>query len=390
LIESFEVGRNIQFKRDPNYWGKDLVVNRGMYNFERVRVEYFRDDTVRFEAFKTGAYDFTWEAYARKWVNDYNFPAIKDGRVKKYEVTDGQPMSPQALTYNLRRPMFQDRRVRQAMNYAFDFESLNRTIFYQQYTRLRSFFQKSDLEAKGLPGPDELALLEPMRDKIPAEVFTQEFEQPKTDGQGSLRENLLKARDLLTAAGWVVKDGQLVNGKTGQPFTFEIIETQQGLDAVVNPWLQNLQRLGIKGTLRFIDSTQFLNRANEFDYDVVSISFPLGLSPGNEQRDYWSSDSADRKGSRNLNGLKDPAVDALVEKIIGAVDRPALIAAARSLDRVLTWNYYRTLMYSTPVDRFAHWSKLQHPARVPLRGYGQWEGVVATWWADPAASKAKP
>ena len=389
LIESFEVGRNIQYKRDPNYWGKDLTVNRGFYNFERIRVEYFRDDTVRFEAFKTGGFDFTWEARASNWVNEYTFPAVKDGRVQKYLVTDGEPMTPQAYIFNLRKPMFQDRRVRQAMNYAFDFDSLNRAVFYQQYERLRSFWQKSDLEAKGLPGADELKLLEPLRDKLPPEVFTQEFTQPTTDGKGNTRENLLKARDLLAAAGWVVKDGQLVNGKTGQPFVFEIIETQQGLDKVANPWLQNLQRLGIKGTLRFIDSTQFQNRANEFDYDVVSISYPLGLNPGNEQRDYWGSEAAEHKGSRNYSGIKDPAVDALVDRIVAAPDRATLAAATRALDRVLTWNFYRLLMYSAPADRFAYWSKLHHPEKVPLRGYGQWEGVLSMWWADPSPTERR-
>ena len=389
LIDTFEVGRNIVLKRDPKYWGKDLVVNRGMYNFETVRVEYFRDDTVSFEAFKTGAYDFTWVASARKWVNEFNFPAVKDGRVQKYLVTDGQPMTPQAFIFNLRKPMFQDKRVREALNLAYDFESLNKTLFLGQYQRLRSYFQKSDLEAIGLPSADERALLDPLRDKLPPEVFTKEFTQPTTEGQGNVRDNLLKARDLLAAAGWVVKDGQLVNGKTGQPFVFEMIETQQGLDTMIMPWLQNLERLGIKGTLRQIDSTQYMNRANEFDYDVISISYPLGLNPGNEQRDYWGTGAADRKGSRNFSGIKDPAVDVLIEKIIAAPDRPALIAATRALDRVLTWNHYRALLYSGPSDRFAHWKKLHHPERVPMRGYGQWEGVMTMWWADPATDQPK-
>ena len=390
-IESYEIGRYVVYKRVPKYWAANLPVNRGMNNFDRIRVEYFRDNTVRFEAFKTGTFDFYQEYTARQWATGYDFTAIKDGRVKKMEVVDGSPMNNQSIVFNLRNPLFQDRRVRQALNYAFDFESLNKTIFYRQYTRLRSYWQKSDLEAKGLPSPAELALLEPLRDKVPPEVFTQEFTQPTTEGQGDIRSNLLKARDLLAAAGWVLKDGILVKADTGAQFAFEITEVQAGMETVLNPWVKNLERLGIKATIRVIDSTQFINRLNEFDFEAFTLPAANSLSPGNEQLEHWSSEAAKRKGSQNYSGVQDPAVDALVGKIISAQDRDSLIAATRALDRVLNWNFYRVLTYGATADRYAYWTKLQHPEKTPLLGLGNGAGIIAWWWMDPTAAKdARP
>ncbi len=387
-IESFEQGRFIAYKRDPNYWGKDLIINRGTSNFDSVRFDYFRDDTVAFEAFKTGGFDLQYENSARRWATGYDFPAINDGRVTKLEVSSATPISAQGFTYNLRRSKFQDRRVRQALNYAFDFESMNRTIFYQQYVRLRSYWQRSDLEAKGLPSPAELALLEPLRGQIPPEVFTQEFTQPVTNGDGDARENLLKARTLLAEAGWSIVNGQLTNKQTGELFTFEVIEVSPTLDRVVLPWIQNLEKLGIKGSFRVIDSSQIVTRMNEFDFDVTTAAVRNGLSPGNEQSEYWSSEAAARPGSRNVGGVKDPAVDALIAAIVKAPDREALVAATRALDRVLTWNFFTGLQYGPNNERYAHWTKLQHPERFPLQGLPApgWASVVSTWWMDPAAA----
>ena len=387
-IESFEVGRYILYKRLPNYWGRNLPVNRGRYNFDHLRFEYFRDQTASFEAFKAGTYDIYKENIARQWTTAYDFPAVKDGRVIKLEVPDASPMSGQGFTFNLRRPMFQDRRVREAFNLAFDFESLNKTIFYGQYVRERSYWQRSDLEAKGPPTQAELALLEPFKDKLPPELFTQEFKQPTTDGTGNARANLLKARDLLTAAGWVLKDGQLM--KDGKPLTFELLDVQQGTETVITPWLQNLQRLGIKGTIRFIDFSQYVNRLNDFDFDVVILPTMNSLSPGNEQPLMWGSAAADQHGSQNYVGVKDPAVDAIIEKILTAPDRESLVTATHALDRVLTWNYYKVLHYGAPKDWYAHWAKLKHPAKFPLQALGPLgDGIIEEWWVDPAAAKAE-
>lgn len=388
-IESFEVGRYVLYKRAGKYWAADLPVNRGLYNFDKIRVEYFRDDTVQFEAFKSGTFDFFAESTARRWATGYDIPAVKDGRIKKMEIADGSPMSYQAVIFNLRRPLFQDRRVREAMGLAFDFESLNKTVFYNQYTRLRSYWQRSEMEAKGLPSPDELKVLEPLRDKVPPEVFTTEFQSPSDPDQAALRTNLLKARDLLTAAGWTLKDGTLMKGNT--PFVFELLEFQPIMETVYGPWIKNLERLGIKATMRVIDTTQYTNRINDFDFDATSIPGGNSLSPGNEQAEFWSSDSAARKGSSNYSGVSDPAIDALIKKIIDAEDRPSLITTTHALDRVLTWNYYRMLTYSAPFDRLAYWDRMQKPAKIPLRGWGaSGAGVVALWWMDPAKSAAKP
>ncbi len=386
-IAGFEPGRFIVYKRDPNYWGKDLAITRGTYNFDEIRFEYFRDDTVSFEAFKSGVFDVQFENTARRWATGYDFPAVTDGRVKKLEVPLGIPMTAQYFAYNLRRAKFQDRRVRQAMNYAFDFESLNKTIFYQQYTRLRSYWQTTDLEAKGLPSPEELALLEPWRGKIPEEVFTQEFSQPTTAGDGNPRDNLLKARDLLTAAGWDIVDGQLINKTTKEPFTFEMIVVSPTLERIILPWFQNLEKLGIKGTLRVIDASQIVNRVSDFDFEMISTGTINSLSPGNEQDEYWGSAAADRSGSRNISGVKDPAVDALIAAIIKAPDRPSLATATRALDRVLTWNFYTSLHYGPAANRYAYWTKLERPDRFPAQGMSAAASVAVNWWMNPAAAQ---
>ncbi|MCC6206770.1 MAG: ABC transporter substrate-binding protein, partial [Gammaproteobacteria bacterium] len=232
-----------------------------------------------------------------------------------------------------------------------------------------------------------------LRGKIPAEVFTQEYKQPVTQGTGAPRENLLKARDLLQQAGWVNKGGALVNAKTGEPFTFEVLLIQESLDRIVLPWFQNLERLGIKGTIRVVDTSQYINRLNEFDYDVVTGGVSNSLSPGNEQLEFWGTAAADRKGSRNLAGVKDPAVDSLINTIMNATDRPSLVTATKALDRVLQWNHYTLLHYNSQNERYAYWAKLQHPEKFPLLGLpAPGESIIETWWMDPkaAAAGAKP
>jgi microcin C transport system substrate-binding protein len=388
-IASFDVGRYITYKRLPHYWAKDLPVMRGQDNFDHVRIEYFRDDTVAFEGFKTNAYDFRRVFSAGQWVRRYDFPAVLDGRVKKLEVTSIQPQDATGIVLNLRRPMFQDRRVREALNWAFDYESLNKNLFFGLYTRLRSYWQGSPLEAKGLPSPAELKLLEPFRDRLPPEVFTQEYTQPVTAGRGDNRDNLLKARALLRDAGWTVRNGRLVDAK-GNPFVFEITLVQEGLDRVVMPWVQALKRLGITATIRLVDTSQYANRVNAYDFDAIYIGINNSLSPGNEQWDSWGADAADRPGASNYSGVKDPVVDALIRHIIEAETYDDVTAATHALDRVLTWNYYRLLTYSSPVDRYAYWHKLRMPAVMPSMGLGRMgSAAIALWWEDPAFAAAE-
>lgn len=392
MVDSFDVGKHVTWKRNDKYWAKDLPIMQGLYNFDHIRWEYFRDDTVRFEAFKTGAFDLNYEFRAQRWTTGYDFPAFKEGRVKKLDVTAQTPIDAQNFTMNLRRAKYADRRVREALNLAFDFESLNKTLFYGMYTRIRSYWQRSELEAKGLPTKEELALLEPLRGKIPHEVFTQEFKQPVTSGTGAPRDNLLKARELLTQAGWVTKGGVLVNAKTGEPFTVEVLTVQEGMDRIILPWFQNLERLGIKGGIRLIDTAQFINRITDYDFDITTGAGTIsnGLSPGNEQMEYWGSASADRKGSRNIAGVKDFAVDTLIQAIMNAKDRPALVTATHALDRVLQWNYYTVMEYASETEHYAHWTRIQHPERFPLYGMATPDAALETWWVDPKAVGAKP
>lgn len=388
-IDSFEVGRFVRYKRLADYWAKDLPVTRGMYNFDNVRYEYYRDDDVQFEAFKTGGYDFVRDMSAARWATGYDFPAFKDGRVKKLEVPSIQPLDVTTLDFNLRRPIFQDRRVREAINLAFDFESLNKTIHHGLYVRLRSYWQGSPLEAKGLPSPEELKLLEPFRDSLPPELFATEFTQPTTQGNGASRENLNRAADLLDAAGWRVQDGRRM--KDGRPLAFEITSVQPSLERALAPWIQDLKRIGVEVTLRFVDTAQYANRVNDFDYDAIYIGMATTLTPGSELRDYLSSDAAGRPGSANYSGIKDPAVDALVEHIIKAKTYDEVTTATRALDRVMTFNHYQVLRYAMPAARYAVWTKLKQPAVSPALGLGRiGEMAIALWWTEGPAQAATP
>ncbi len=393
VIESFEVGKNIVYRRWNEYWGADLPVNKGQYNFDTVRFEYFRDDDVQFESFKTNGYDFVREVRARRWATGYDFPAVTNGLVKKFEVKSIEPVSVQPLYLNLRNEQFQDKRVRQAISYAFDFESLNANLFYGQYVRSRSYWQGSPLEAVGLPSAAELQLLEPFRGQVPTEVFTTEFSHPVNKGDGDIRESLLLARDLLQDAGWELRDGVLVNIESGKPFTFEILTRSPSSEAVFLPFTQNLKRLGITATLRMVDTSQYINRINDFDYDAANLVFPRNdLTPGNEQYENWGAQAADIKGSNNLSGVKDPVVDALISKIIEAENYEDVTAATRALDRVLTWNFYQILTYTSPTERYAYWTKLGMPEVMPALGIGRMgefsdglgESVIALWWFDEA------
>lgn len=377
-IASFEQGRFVVYRRDPNYWGKDLVVTKGTHNYDEIRFDYYRDDQVAFEAFKAYQYDHITENTALRWATGYDQKIIDSGLMMKEEFRDQLPDNAQGFVMNLRRAKFQDVRVRQALSLAFDFDSLNKTVAYGQYAPMESYFQGSELAATGVPQGEELAILTKYKGKIPDEIFTKPFQPPRTTGTGNLRDNLLKARDLMTAAGWEVKNGVLTN-KAGEPFTFEFTIWQPGIERWVGPYLQNLERLGIKGTLRVIDTTQAINRLNEYDFDMI-IGIPgQSISPGNEQREFWGSAAADRPGGRNWPGIKNPVIDEIVESLIVAKTRESLVAHTRALDRVLLWNWYAVPELAAGQIRHAYWNKFGHPPMVPLQGPD-----ITTWWIDPA------
>ncbi len=376
-VRDVQPGRSISYERVPDYWGADLPVNVGQNNFDEMRFEYFRDMTIALEAFKADQFDFRSENSAKRWATGYDFPAVRRGDVvlEEFRTKNAEPM--QGFVFNLRRPKFQDPRVRQAFNYAFDFEWLNANIFYDQYKRTGSYFENSELAATGLPEGKELEILERVRDKVPAEVFTKVYENPVGGDARKVRENLRNATRLLKEAGWQVRNGVLVNDKTGEPFTVEFLNDQPDSERVIAPYIQNLGKLGIKATIRTVDTSQYRNRMDNFDFDMTTELFAQSLSPGNEQRDFWGSAAADAPASRNVIGIKNPAVDALVDEIIFARDRDTLVAAAKALDRVLLWNHYLVPEFNTPLIRTARWNRFGLPEVQPDFGISP-----STWWWD--------
>ena len=369
-------GRRLVMERVEDYWGKDLPVNVGQNNFDRYVFEYFRDTTVMFEAFKGDQYDIHVESSSKNWAIGYDFPAIKAGKVKKEELTieSAEPM--QAFVLNTRRNKFSDPRVRQAFNYAFDFEWANKNLFYGQYSRVGSYFQNTEMMASGIPEGEELKLLEPFKDQLPDDLFSKPYENPKTDGSGNNRSNLRRAKQLLDEAGWTIEEGVLT-GPNGEQMEVEFLLRQPNFERIVAPFIKGLERLGVKATIRTVDTSQYQNRMDKFDFDIAVGSWLQSLSPGNEQREYWSSAAADREGSRNLPGIKDPVVDALIDKIIFAKDREALVTASRALDRVLLWGHYVVPQWYTPATRLAYWNRFDHPAKPPRYSLG----IPSTWWA---------
>jgi microcin C transport system substrate-binding protein len=385
-IDSFEAGRYVVLRRVPDYWAANLPVNVGRNNFDTIRFDYYRDETVALEAFKAGGYDIRTEGQALAWATGYASPALAQGLIKKDEIPQHLTSGMQAYAMNIRRPMFQDRRVRAALGYAFDFEWSNRALFYGQYTRTRSYFDNSELAATGTPSPAELQLLEPWRGKIPDEVFTQEYDPPKTDGSGNIRDNLRAAMTLFQQAGYKVENGRMV-GPDGRPLEFEILLENPQFERVTLPYVENLKRLGVTAHVRTVDPAQYQKRLDEFDFDMTEAVFPESQSPGNEQRSYWSSAMAGMRGSDNLIGIKDPAVDALVNLIVQAPSREDLVMRTRALDRILQWGFYVVPQWHLPVVRVAYWDRFSRPSVTPLAGYDQ-----STWWVDPqkdAALKAK-
>ena len=370
-------GRSVTFERAPDYWARDLPTRRGQFNFDRIRIDYYRDRQIDLEAFSAYAYDFREEFTSKNWATGYDFPAVTRGWVKRETLKDETPAGAQAFFINTRRDKFKDRRVRQALGYVFDYEWLNKNIFHNLYRRNQSIFENSDLAARGLPGPSELALLEPFRGQVPDELFTQPISFPKTDGSGNNRENLRTAIRLLRQAGWTIRDGRLGNAD-GEGMEIEFLTDQPTFKRVYAPYVRNLERVGIAGKIRIVDSAQYQNRLNEFDYDIITARFSMQLTPGIEQRNLWGSITADLSGSYNLSGVKDPVVDALIDALIDAPDRDALTVAARALDRVLLWNHYIVPQWYKAEHNIAYWDKFSRPTVKPKYH----EGYPQTWWYD--------
>jgi microcin C transport system substrate-binding protein len=376
-IASVDPGRSITYRRVADYWAKDLPVNVGRNNFDTIRYDYYRDAGVALEAFKAGQYDIRIENVAKNWAIGYDGPALQAGLIKKLEIPNKVPEGMQAFGFNLRKPLFADPRVREALGYLFDFEWANKNLFFGAYTRTESYFSNSDLAATGVPQGAELAILEKFRGQIPDWVFTRAYEAPKTDGSGDIRDNLHKALALLTEAGWTVKGDQLVNAE-GQPFVFEFLLVQPEFERVVLPFGQNLARLGIKMNVRTVDPAQYENRMNNFDFDMTVVSWGESLSPGNEQRDYWGSAASDDPGSSNYLGIKSKAIDQLVDQVIHAQDRASLVAATHALDRVLLSGSYVIPNWHLSYFRVATWDKFSAPSNPPPYAL-----ALDTWWVDP-------
>lgn len=378
-VKSFEAGRFVVLERVKDYWADKIPVNVGQNNFDEIRYDYYRDPQVAFEAFKAGKIDFFTESSAKNWATLYDFPALRAGKVvKNGDIVLKNPRPMQAIVFNLRRAKFADPRVRQAFDLVYNFEWLNQNIFFGAYKRTSSFFENTELAAKGLPQGKELAILEEVRSQVPPEVFTTEYKNPVNATPVDERNNVRQALKLLQEAGWEIKNGALTNAKSGETMTVEFLLQQENMMRLISPYIQYLEKLGVKSTARVIDGPQYKRRTDDFDYDAIVDGFGQSESPGNEQRDFWGSASADRPGSRNSIGIKNPAVDKLVDKIIFAKDREELVAASRALDRVLLWNHYVVPQYYTPNERFAYWDRFAHPQVLPSRSIG----FPTVWWYD--------
>ncbi|WP_051305165.1 extracellular solute-binding protein [Desulfogranum mediterraneum] len=377
LVAEVKPGKSIQYRKNPNYWAVDHPTRRGMFNFSTITVKYFKDQIVSVEAFKAGEYDLMYVNMAKQWERDLRGPLFERGLLKKTAFPHHNNAGMQGFVFNTRNPLFADRQVRRAIGLAFDFEWTNQALFYNQYTRTNSYFANSELAARGLPSAGELALLEPFREQLPAEVFTTALAPASTAAPGSLRANLRQARQILREQGWEVKDGVLRRGD--QEFRFEIILVSPSFERVMAPFVNNLKKLGIEASYRTIDPALYADRLKNFDFEMTVSVFAQSQSPGNEQRDYWTSQAAGRKGSRNLAGVGDPVVDLLVNKVIYASSQAELTAACRALDRVLWYGYYVVPNWYLASQRLAYVSRLQYPSQLPL--YYNYAQFLHTWWS---------
>ncbi|WP_439273080.1 extracellular solute-binding protein [Pseudochrobactrum sp. HB0163] len=378
-IASIIPGKSITWQRVDDYWAKDQPTHVGRNNFDQVKYEYFLNNDATWEAFKKGGvYDFRLENIAQRWHEQYNFPAVERGDVIKTSFPFHAAGRMQGTFLNTRRAKFQDIRVRKALNWVFDFESMNRLLFFNQYKRIESYFAGIDLASSGLPSPEELKILETVRGEIPEEVFTKPFKLPVFDSAQAMRNNLRQAIDLFAQAGWVIKNGKLTNDK-GEVFTLEFLTSNPNDERVINPYINNLRRVGIHATLRVVDSAQYQARVNDFDYDAITTIVAQSQSPGNEQREMWSSIAADMKGSKNYAGIKNPAIDKLIDRVVYAKDRSELVAATRALDRVLLWNFYTVPQWYSDTINVAYWNKFDLPEKQP-----DYSGIDPfSWWIKP-------
>ena len=378
-----EAGRSITMTRVKNWWGENLPVNRYQYNFDTLKVEYFRDSNVAFESFKRGEIDFRQELVAKIWATGYDFSAVKKGWVIQREFSHQIPLGMIGFILNTRKEFLKDPRVREALLYAFDFEWLNKNIFYGSYTRHKSFFSNSPFASTGLPSKEELKILEPFKDQLPHRLFKEAFILPTTHEGSTLRGNLKKAQSLLKEAGWIIRDGSLQNHQTGEIFKLEMISQFPTMEKVALHFIKNLKSLGIKATFRFLDPSQYAERVHSFDYDILAGNgIPQTNHPGNEQKDFLGSKSAYTPGSFNLCGISDPVIDTLIEEIINASDFTTLLNYVHALDRVLLWNFYIIPNWSLDKFRIAYWNKFKYPKVAPLYTIG-----IYTWWVDKDLEK---
>jgi microcin C transport system substrate-binding protein len=376
-IRDFVAGRSVRLERVKDYWGANLPVQVGQNNFDELRFEFFRDNVVALEAFKADQADWIAENSAKQWATAYDFPAVSEKRVVRQEFPINDSGRMQAFTLNLRREQFKDARLRRAFNYAFDFEEMNKQLFFGQYKRINSYFDGTELACSGVPEGQELAILETVRDKVPGEVFTTPYQNPVGGNPEAVRANLREAARLLKEAGYEIKDRKLVDA-AGKPVTVEILVEDPSAERIVLFYKPSLERIGVTASIRVVDTAQYENRLRSFDYDIIIDQWPESLSPGNEQREYWGSQAADQPGSRNAIGIKNPAIDALIDRVIFAKDRAELVAATRALDRVLLWNFYVVPQFTYGFSRYALWDRFSH-AELPK--YAR-SGLPSLWWFD--------
>ena len=384
VIDHIDAGRSIRYKRNPNYWGKDVAVNKGRYNFDQIKYVYYRNLDVAFEGFKSGQYTYHEEYMARKWVTGYQFPAVKAGMVVQNAFKHQNPITTQSFVFNTRKKPFDDIRFRQALSYAYDFEWQNKALFYGQYKRLPSYFTNSELEAKGVPSTAEMNILKPMLvklDPIQKQSVLNVWKAPVSDASGFNRNNLLKARELLLKAGYRYKNGVLLD-KSGQPIQFEFLIFQDSLQRTLMPYVRNLKRLGITVNVRQIDVPQYIERMRRFDFDMTTNALPQSLNPGNEQAQFWGSKAANEPGNYNYAGIKNPAIDEAIQLVINAPNREQLILRTKVLDRLLRSGYYQILTYGKGENWLAYWNMYEQPKIKPKLNVG-----VDYWWSNPEKAK---